>query len=88
MSKIHQLSEAELDLYFVRLIRPYLGKEWDQVKPLILQGLPEGVPAERLGKYVDDSPSPSITKNAFGVEPRFYAHRTSRRLLEFYRSKE
>jgi hypothetical protein len=75
------------DLYFIRLIRPHLGEVWDEVKPKLLAKMPPEVDPDLLAKYVDDSPRPSIHLNSFGVEPRFYAHRTSRRLLEFYRSK-
>jgi len=81
-------SETELDLLFIRLLRKFLGKPWDQAKSAILESLPEGVDPKLIAKYVDDSEHPSINENAYGVEPRFYAHRTSRRLLEFYPSKE
>ncbi|MEL6276322.1 MAG: hypothetical protein AAFQ37_02650 [Bacteroidota bacterium] len=81
-------SEAELDLIFIRLLRKHLGQPWEKAKVEILAALPEGIDPTLLAKYVDDSPQPSVNINAYGVEPRFYAHRTSRRLLEFYPSKK
>lgn len=75
------------DRYFIRLIRPQLGEVWDEVKPKLIAQMPPEVDPGLLAKYVDESPRPSIHINSFGVEPRFYAHRNSRRLLEFYPSK-
>ena len=78
---------TETDLLFIRLLRRELGAPWDEARTRILAALPEGTDGDLLRKYVDDSPTPCIHINDFGVEPRFYAHRTSRRLLEFYPSK-
>ena len=75
----------EEDLVYIRLLRSKLGAPWEEAKAWIIENLPEGHPPERLGKYVDDRPEPGIYTNEWGEEPRFYAHRTSRRLLEFYR---
>lgn len=77
----------ETDIVFIRLLRRHMGSEWSAAKASILDQLPEGIDAERLSKYVDDSDHPCIHINAHGVEPRFYAHRTSKRLLEFYPTK-
>ncbi|SER37138.1 hypothetical protein [Neolewinella agarilytica] len=77
----------ETDIIFIRLLRRHIGAEWSVAKAAILKQLPEGIDPERLSKYVDDSDHPHIHINAYGVEPRFYAHRTSKRLLEFYPTK-
>lgn len=81
------MDNTAIDQLFIRLLRKHLGQLWQVAKPEIIAALPAGVDASLLDKYVDDSPSPSISVNAYGVEPRFYAHRISGRLLEFYRSK-
>lgn len=81
------MDNAAIDQLFIRLLRRHLGQVWLEAKPQIIAALPAEVDATLLDKYVDDSASPSVSENAYGVEPRFYAHRTSRRLLEFYRSK-
>ncbi|MBB4080355.1 hypothetical protein GGR28_002989 [Lewinella aquimaris] len=75
---------TENDLIFIRLLRSQLGQEWSVAKPYILEQLPPHIDPKELGKYVDESDSPGIHINEWGVEPRFYAHRDSRRLLEFY----
>ncbi|MCP9234793.1 hypothetical protein [Lewinella sp. JB7] len=75
---------TENDQIFIRLLRSQLGQEWTLAKAHILAQLPEHVDPAELGKYVDESAEPGIHINAWGVEPRFYAHRNSRRLLEFY----
>lgn len=81
------MDSSEIDQQYIRLLRRHLGQLWEEAKPKIIEALPPDTDASRLAKYVDDSASPSVSVNAFGVEPRFYAHRHSRRLLEFYRSK-
>jgi hypothetical protein len=80
-------SDPETDLFLVRLLRGYMGEVWEEVKPRIVAELPEHIDPALLDKFVDESVRPGIHLNAYGVEPRFYAHRDSRRLLEFYRSK-
>lgn len=77
----------ETDIQFIRLLRKHMGSEWSVAKAAIIDSLPDGLNPDQLAKYVDDSDNPHIHINAFGVEPRFYAHRTSRRLLEFYPTK-
>ncbi len=81
------MEQTTIDTLFIRLLRKQLGQIWEEAKPQIEAALPAEVDASWLARYVDDSDSPSISVNAFGVEPRFYAHRSSRRLLEFYKSK-
>ncbi len=81
------MDKEAIDQLFIRLLRRHLGQVWQEVKPQIIAALPAEVDAALLEKYVDDSASPSVSVNAYGVEPRFYAHRVSGRLLEFYRSK-
>ncbi len=76
---------TEHDREYIRIIRSQLGEEWAIAKPRILERLPEGFDPENLGKYVDERDEPGIHINAWGVEPRFYPHRDSKRLLEFYR---
>ena len=76
---------TETDDLYIRIIRSQLGEEWSVAKPRILARLPEGMDPERIGKYVDERDEPGIHINEWGVEPRFYPHRTSKRLLEFYR---
>lgn len=79
---------SKKDLVYIHLLRTQLGEPWDKAKAYILAHLPEDCEPELLEKFVDDRPEPGIHINRFGVEPRFYPHRKSRRLLEFYRSKE
>jgi hypothetical protein len=81
------LTQEEVDLIFVRAIRPSIGEEWHLAKARIIARLPEEVDAALLDRYLDDSASPSVNLNRYGVEPRFFAHRSSKRVLEFYRSK-
>ncbi|MEM9258936.1 MAG: hypothetical protein AAGA62_04760 [Bacteroidota bacterium] len=78
---------TDADLVIIRLLRRHMGQPWETAKAAIIDQLPSGTNPDILGKFVDDSERPRIHINAFGVEPRFYAHRTSRRLLEFYPSK-
>ncbi|MEM9528359.1 MAG: hypothetical protein AAGA31_17230 [Bacteroidota bacterium] len=78
---------TDADLAVIRLLRQQMGEPWETAKAAIIDQLPPGIDSDILGKFVDDSERPSIHINAYGVEPRFYAHRTSRRLLEFYPSK-
>lgn len=78
---------SETDRIFIRLLREEMGRPWETAKANILAKLPADLDPSQLAKYVDDSPRPHIHINAYGVEPRFYAHRESRRLLEFYPSK-
>ena len=78
---------SETDYQFIRAIRPSLGEEWSVAKERILARLPEELDPKEVARYVDTSANPTISLNAYGVEPRFYTHRTSRRLLEFYPSK-
>lgn len=80
-------SNPETDLFLIRLLRAQIGKVWDDVKPAVIDALPDHVDPALLAKFVDESGRPHIHLNAYGVEPRFYAHRDSRRLLEFYPSK-
>ena len=87
MPKPKPPTDPDLDALFVGLLRRHVGQEWDSAKAKIIAALPEGVDPALLARYVDDSERPTISKNAYGVEPRFYAHRESRRLLEFYPSK-
>ncbi len=75
---------TEEDRIFIRLIRSHMGEEWSVAKPYILAHLPAGIDPALLAKYVDEREEPGIHINAWGVEPLFYAHRDSRRLLEFY----
>ncbi len=79
---------TETDLTYIRLLRAEMGNPWVEAKPRILARLPEDLSADLIGKFVDERPEPGIYTNEYGVEPRFYPHRTSGRLLEFYRSKE
>ena len=81
-------SDSETDQMLIRLIRKQLGQEWSVAEPRILEALPTGLDPRLIKKFVDLSENPGIHINAFGVEPRFYAHRTSRRLLEFYPSQK
>lgn len=78
---------SETDLAIIHLLRRHMGEPWATAKTAIIEQLPAGTDPAILGKFVDDSERPAIHINAYGVEPRFYAHRTSRRLLEFYPSK-
>ncbi len=75
---------TEEDRLFIRLLRSQMGEDWAVAKPYIVSRLPAGTDPTLLAKYVDDRKEPGIHLNAWGVEPLFYAHRTSRRLLEFY----
>jgi hypothetical protein len=77
---------TEEDLVYVRLIRSQIGHEWHLAKPWIIERLPESADPALIAKYVDERPSPGIHINKWGIEPRFYPHRKSKRLLEFYRS--
>ena len=74
------------DLVIIRLLRQYMGEEWHLVRPKIVAALPDHIDPELIEKWVDERPTPGIHINRFGVEPRFYPHRVSGRLLEFYRS--
>lgn len=80
-------SQQEIDYRFVRLLRPYLGEDWPKAKAKILANMPSDLDPTLLARYVDESDRPSVNVNSYGVEPRFYAHRNSKRLLEFYPSK-
>jgi hypothetical protein len=77
---------TEADLVYVRLIRREIGSLWSEARQRVVDNLPEDADPELIGKYVDERPEPGIHINEYGVEPRFYPHRTSGRLLEFYRS--
>lgn len=77
---------TEEDLVYVRLLRTEIGSLWAEAKPRIIKKLPEGFDAGLIGKFVDERPEPGIYINEYGIEPRFYPHRVSGRLLEFYRS--
>ncbi|MEM9929263.1 MAG: hypothetical protein AAF840_05565 [Bacteroidota bacterium] len=76
---------TDQDLIYIHLLRQKMGTPWPEAKAWIIEQLPEGYDPELLGKFVDERPEPGIYTNEWGVEPRFYAHRTSKRLLEFYR---
>lgn len=76
---------TEEDKEYIRIIRSQLGEEWPEARERILARLPEHLDPEQLGKYVDEREEPGIHINEWGVEPRFYPHRVSNRLLEFYR---
>ncbi|NJB84379.1 hypothetical protein GGR26_000124 [Lewinella marina] len=78
----HQLTEEDRD--FIRIIRSQLGEEWSVARERILARLPDHLDPDLLGKYVDERAEPGIHINKWGVEPRFYPHRASKRLLEFY----
>ncbi|THH35576.1 hypothetical protein [Neolewinella litorea] len=80
---MQQYTEEDRD--FIRIIRSQLGEEWTVARERILASLPDHLDPEKLGKYVDERDEPGIHINEWGVEPRFYPHRTSNRLLEFYR---
>ena len=75
----------EKDREIIRLIRSQLGEEWSVARARILEQLPDNYDPNELGKFIDDRDEPGIHINAWGVEPRFYPHRHSKRLLEFYR---
>ncbi len=77
---------TEDDLVYVHLIRREIGAPWSEARQRVIDGLPEGFDPELIGKFVDERPNPGIYINEYGIEPRFYPHRTSGRLLEFYRS--
>lgn len=77
---------TENDLVYVRLIRSRIGEPWSEARQWVIDHLPEGFDPELIGKFVDERPEPGIYINKYGVEPRFYPHRVSGRLLEFYRS--
>lgn len=77
---------TEEDLVYVRLIRREIGVLWSEARQRVIESLPEGFDPELIGKFVDERPNPGIYINEYGIEPRFYPHRTSGRLLEFYRS--
>lgn len=77
---------SEEDLVYVRLIRREIGSFWSEARQRVVDGLPADADPELIGKYVDERPNPGIYINEYGVEPRFYPHRVSGRLLEFYRS--
>jgi len=77
---------TEEDLVYVRLIRHEIGVLWPEAKARIIEKLPEGFDPGLIGKFVDERPEPGIYINEYGIEPRFYPHRVSGRLLEFYRS--
>jgi len=83
-NNLNMTDQKEIDLLFTRAIRPHIGEEWHLAKPKIIAKLPEGTDPSLIARYVDDSDQPSVNLNAYGVEPRFYAHRDSKRLLEFY----
>ncbi len=74
------------DLVIIRQLRAHMGEVWAEARPRIEAALPEHIDPALIGKWVDERPEPGIYINQFGVEPRFYPHRTSGRLLEFYRS--
>ena len=76
--------QTEEDRIYTRLIRSQLGQKWEDAKPYILSRLPAGADPDLVAKYVDERAEPGIHINEWGVEPLFYAHRDSRRLLEFY----
>lgn len=79
---------TEEELVYVRLIRSRIGHEWHLAKPWIIERLPEGYDPGLIAKFVDEREEPGIYINDWGIEPRFYPHRKSKRLLEFYRSIE
>ncbi|MFT7121366.1 MAG: hypothetical protein ACJAZ9_001544 [Neolewinella sp.] len=79
---------TEEDLVYVRLIRARISEPWETAKAKIIEELPEGYDPELIAKFVDERPEPGIYINPWGIEPRFYPHRKSKRLLEFYRSIE
>ena len=78
---------TEEDLRYVRIIRREVGAPWAEARPRIVARLEaEGLDPALIPKFVDERDSPGIHVNEYGLEPRFYPHRTSKRLLEFYRS--
>jgi len=77
---------TEEDLVYVRLLRHEIGNLWSDAKPRIISRLPEGYSADLIPKFVDERAEPGIHINAWGIEPKFFPHRSSGRLLEFYRS--
>lgn len=77
---------TEDDLVYVRLIRKEIGTLWSEAKPRVIAALPEGYSSDLIDKFVDERPEPGIHINKYGLEPKFYPHRTSGYLLEFYRS--
>lgn len=77
---------TERDLVYVRLIRHEIGTPWVEARVRVIEKLPEGFEPGLIGKFVDERPEPGIYINEYGIEPRFYPHRVSGRLLEFYRS--
>lgn len=80
------LTEKETTLIFFRTIRPFMAMEWHLARPLIIAALPDTVDPDTLDRYIDDSDRPSVSINKYGVEPKFFVHKDSKRLLEFYRS--
>jgi hypothetical protein len=79
------MPKTDQDQDYIRLIRARLGEVWPQAKAEILATLPDHLDAADIGKYVDERDEPGIHTNEWGVVPYFYAHRDSKRLLEFYR---
>ena len=78
---------TETDRRYLRIIRSRLGDPWEEARPRIVAELNrQGLDPDLIPKFVDERDAPGIHINAYGFEPRFYPHRTSKRLLEFYRS--
>ncbi|MEM6878040.1 MAG: hypothetical protein AAF544_05755 [Bacteroidota bacterium] len=77
----------ENDIILIRIIRSQIGRPWTEAKDNILNRLPEHIDPGIIDKFIDQRDNPGIYINAYGVEPRFYLHRISKRLLEFYPSK-
>ncbi|MEM8582630.1 MAG: hypothetical protein AAGF87_00105 [Bacteroidota bacterium] len=75
------------DILIIRIIRSQIGKRWIEAKEHIINQLPEDSEPEIIDKFIDRRDEPGIYINEYGVEPRFYLHRSSKRLLEFYPSK-
>lgn len=75
------------DIRYVRHLRTLIGKHWPTARPALAEILrAEGLDPNLIPKFVDERPEPGIHINEWGMEPRFYPHRTSKYLLEFYRS--
>ena len=78
---------TETDYRYVGIIRRHLGEPWAEARPKIAARLrEENLDSDVIDKFVDERDEPGIHINKYGFEPRFYPHRTSKRLLEFYRS--
>ena len=78
---------TEQDIRYLRHLRPFIGTHWpDSRAKLVVKLEADGLDPDLISKFVDERDEPGIHINGWGMEPRFYPHRDSKYLLEFYRS--